>query len=82
MPHARKHEHFRRRNFRRLARDGDSSSELAEGPFYGRHVAGAVVDQRDVHNSSFVLGSTLRSRLSRDTAKRSARAKALKRAST
>src|SRR5262249_36455377 len=45
--------------------------------FNGRHVARTVVNEGDVHNSSLVLGKTFLSRLSRLTAKRSARAKAL-----
>lgn len=47
-----------------------------------RNIAGTIVDQNDVHSNSFVLGSTFRNRLSRDTAKRSARANALNTAST
>src|SRR5579872_6245799 len=52
--------------------------------FDARHIACAVVDECDrcLHRRPFVLGRTLRRRLSRETAKLSARANALKSAST
>ena len=58
------------------------SAQAAQRAPHGGDVARAVIDQRNIHRSSFVLGSTLRNRLSRETAKRSARANALKSAST
>ena len=76
-------ESVRRRSLRHSAsfarRFGAESLQRA---LDGGDVARAVVDQGDFHSSPFVLGSTLRKRLSRETAKRSARANALNRAST
>ena len=57
-------------------------AQAAQGAFDRGDIAGAVIEQGDVHRSSLVLGKTLRRRLSRETAKRSARAKALNSAST
>src|SRR5262249_38103452 len=45
-------------------------------------IARSVVDEGNLHSNPLVLGKTRRSRLSRETAKRSARAKALNTAST
>ena len=56
-------------------------AETLESTFNGSSVAGAVIDESDFHRRPFVLGKTLRRRLSRDTAKRRARAKALNSAS-
>ena len=56
-------------------------SEALEGALDGGGIAGAVVDERDSHRRPLVLGRTLRRRLSRETAKRRARAKALNSAS-
>jgi len=57
-------------------------AQAAQRAFDRGDIAGAVIEQGDVHRSSLVLGKTLRRRMSRETAKRSARAKALNRAST
>jgi hypothetical protein len=56
-------------------------SETLQGALDGRNITRAVVEDGDLHRSPFVLGKTWRKRLSRETAKRSARAKALKIAS-
>src|SRR5262249_29907944 len=48
----------------------------------GWNVSRAIVNDRHVHSNSFVLGRTFFNRLSRATANRSARANALKIAST
>src|SRR6266851_4464929 len=58
------------------------SAEPLESAFDGGHIAGAIVEDGNFHSSPLVLGKTLRRRLSRETAKRSARANALKMAST
>ncbi len=57
-------------------------TQTAQSALDRSDITGAVIEQRYLHKSSLVLGKTLRNRLSRETAKRSARAKALKRAST
>jgi len=57
-------------------------TQAAQRPFDRGDIACSVIEQGDVHSNSLVLGSTLRRRLSRETAKRSARAKALNSAST
>ena len=57
-------------------------AQATQGAFDRGDIASAVIEQGDVHRSSLVLGKTLRRRLSRETAKRSARAKALNSAST
>src|SRR5260370_40118016 len=56
--------------------------ETKQGALYRGYIACAVIDNRHFHSSPFVLGKTCRRRLSRDTAKRKARAKALNMAST
>ena len=56
--------------------------QAAQGAFDRGDIAGTVIEQGDAHRSSLVLGKTLRRRLSRETAKRSARANALNSAST
>src|SRR5438270_6324123 len=66
--------------FRSLGTDG-LRAEALQGALDGSGVAGTVVDESDFHRRPFVLGKTLRRRLSRDTAKRRARAKALNSAS-
>jgi len=58
------------------------SAEAMERAFDGSDVACAIVNKRNFHKRPFVLGRTLRKRLSCETANRSARAKALKIAST
>src|SRR5260370_2921842 len=57
-------------------------AEALERALDGRHIARAIVENGHFHRSPFVLGKTWRRRLSRETAKRRARAKALKMAST
>ena len=57
------------------------NSQVIERLFYRRQIAGLVIDDRD-HSSPFVLGSIFWSRLSREQANRSARAKALNSASS
>src|SRR6201999_2282605 len=54
-------------------------AKFLQRAFDAGHVARTVVDQCDgrLHSKPFVLGSTLRSRLSRETANRRARANAL-----
>src|SRR5271169_174523 len=66
----------------RRSRAAAFRAETLQGPLDARDVASAIVDERHVHRSPFVLGRTLRRRLSRETAKRSARANALNIAST
>ena len=53
-------------------------AEFLQGAFDRRQIAGAVIDDSDFHSRPLVDGRTLRRRLSRETAKRSALAKALK----
>lgn len=65
-----------------LIGDVDIRAEAAQGASDRSDVAGAIIDQSGDHSSSLVLGSTLRKRLSLETAKRRARAKALNTAST
>src|SRR5947208_725710 len=48
-------------------------AEALEGALDGGHIAGAVVEDGYFHSSPLVLGKTWRRRLSRDTAKRTAR---------
>ena len=55
----------------------DLRAQPAERSLDGRDVTGPVVDECHLHRSSLVLGKTRRSRRSRDTAKRKARANAL-----
>ena len=59
-------------------------AKFVQSPFDASNVPRAVVDQCDSrpHSNPFVLGKTFRSRLSRETANRRARAKALNSAST
>ncbi len=57
-------------------------AEAGEGALDRRKISGSVFDQCDVHSRPFVLGSTRMSWRSRVAAKRSARANALKIAST
>ena len=62
----------------RNARANRFRAETLERALDRGGVAGTVVDERDFHKRPLVLGKTLRRRLSRETAKRRARAKALK----
>ena len=64
-----------------IARSVSAPSPLQRALDRGQ-ISGAVIDDRDLHSSPFVDGSTRRSCLSRVTAKRSAFAKALKMDST
>src|SRR5580692_3520191 len=63
----------------RLRRIGTlrSHAKTLQGPLHACDVTCAVIEQGDLHRRPFVLGRTLRRRLSRETAKRSARANAL-----
>ena len=82
MPHARQNDRLRRAQ---LLRDDCAfrfRAQLSQGALDRRQIPGAVIDDRDLHSSPFVDGSTRRSCLSRVTAKRSAFANALKIAST
>ena len=53
-------------------------AKFLQGALDRGQIAGAVIDDGDFHSSPLVDGSTLRRRLSRETAKRSALANALK----
>ena len=66
---------------RRLGRREQLCADGGEALANGGQIAGAVVDERD-HSSPFVLGQHPRQRRSRAQATRSARANALKTAST
>lgn len=57
-------------------------AEAAKGALDGGDVASAVVKEEKIHKRPFVLGRTRARRLSRETAKRNARAKTLNMAST
>jgi hypothetical protein len=57
-------------------------AETLQSPLDTRDITRAIVNERDVHKRPLVLGRTLRRRLSRETAKRRARANALNMAST
>ena len=60
----------------------DLGAKFSQRAFDRSDISRPVINHRNLHKSSLVLGSTLFKRLSRDTAKRSARANALKTAST
>jgi len=79
---ARKQERFSVRNACNGICPQGIRAEALQGALDGGDVASAVVDDGYFHSMPFVLGRTLRKRLSRATAKRSARAKALNMAST
>src|SRR5208283_3541094 len=82
VAHAREDEAFGFGNRLRPVGGDDVRAQAAQGAFHRGDIAGAVIEQGDVHGSSLVLGKTLRRRVSRETAKRSARANALNSAST
>ena len=82
MTNSRKQQGFRLGNAFGRRRAVRFSTEALEGALDGGHIAGAVVEDGNFHSSPLVLGKTWRRRLSRETAKRRARANALKIAST
>jgi hypothetical protein len=79
---AREKESFRARDAIGSSSPTRVGSEAMQGALDGRDIPGTVVDERNFHRSPLVLGKMLRSRRSREAANRSARAKALKSAST
>ena len=82
VSHARQDQHFGVADGSRSVGAARFGAEFLQRALHRREVAGAVIDERDFHSSPFVLGRTCFSRLSRDTANRSARANALNMAST
>ena len=85
MAHAWKNKRLSLIDLFRRTRANRFGAEFLQRALDAGDVSRAVVDECDCarrHSNPFVLGSTPRSRLSRETAKRNARANALNSAST
>src|SRR6185437_1719987 len=80
VPHTRDNQLFRLRNHLRIASDFCRGAQMLKSLFDRANIAGSIIDNRD-HRSPLVLGSILANCLSREQATRTARAKALNRAS-
>src|SRR5215470_4252678 len=81
VSHSRKDELVRTAHKLGVVRNDGVHMQMIECFLHGRQIAGLVIDDGD-HSNPFVLGNILASRLSREQAKRNARAKALNSASS